>query len=84
MPLQHPAQPSAPTPSPPRSAKTAGVLSMDGERDWTVMLGTEANEASPMLSPDGSLIAYHHQVRLLDQRHGRLGSPGESVVCGHF
>jgi len=36
-----------------------GVLSMDGERDWTVLLGTEANEVSPMLSPDGSLIAYH-------------------------
>ena len=35
-----------------------GLLEMEGEESWRPLLQTEANEATPALSPDGTWIAY--------------------------
>jgi len=35
-----------------------GLLEMEGEQAWRPLLETEANEAAPMVSPDGTWIAY--------------------------
>ena len=35
-----------------------GLLEMEGEESWRPLLQTEANEAAPALSPDGTWIAY--------------------------
>ena len=35
-----------------------GLLSFEGEPRWTPLLQTDANEASPVISPDGRWLAY--------------------------
>ena len=40
------------------TASDIGLLSMEADEAWELLLQTEANEASPALSPDGDRIAY--------------------------